>query len=107
MPTSTASAPASRARRASSGPAIALSLSTSQPFGHELHQVLGERHVAVVDLPHDDVAVVDAEDVGLELLHTYPLELAGVVHLDERLETELLGRVVQVGEHVLADHARR
>ena len=105
VPTRTASAPAARARRASSGPAMALSERSTLPGGSSGDEPFGEADVAVVDLADLDVAVVDAEDVGPQPEVDHSADVLVVVDLDEGLEAPLPGGGVEPGQRLVVEHA--
>ena len=92
-PTSTASKPAAASARASPAPRTPDSATRATEAGMALPHPHGP---VVVDLEGDQVALVHPDEPGARVER--PLELGLVVHLDQRLEADLAGQGVEVGQ---------
>ena len=98
VPTSSASAPASRTARAWSG-RLDARLGDAQETARQPAQQLDL--APAVDLERRQVARVDADDRRAEVERA--LQLGTVVHLDERLHLEILGGLDEVGGEAVLD----
>ena len=98
VPTSSASAPASRAARAWSGVSMPDSAMRRRPRGRRREQL---DLASAIDLERGEVAGVDADDRRAEVERA--LQLGAGVHLDERLHLEILRGLDEVGREGVLD----
>src|SRR5687767_1059900 len=75
--------------------------------GQRRCQPFGDADVAVVDLADEDVAVVDAEQVGPQAEVGDAGDVLVVVDFDEGLEAPLPGGGVEAGQSFVVEHADR